>query len=325
MKDTAISAKPEESGAQLAPITTGASALFRQATDVAHVCREIVLKCVIEIAGRRYVRVEGWMAIANAFECMASIRTVENLEGEGVRAIAEIVRSSDQAVLASAEGFVGTDEPDWYGGQVTRLDKKKRPPVERTFDVPKRANHAIRAMAQTRAISRVLRAGYSHVIVLIDHKLSTVPAEEVLDVEAHEENDADDRPTRPERVPPDGGGRQSPAKSDSPAKNDPPAKAGDQEKKSDQGEKADPQVPRDEVIALREQFRGRKWEKLVIHFGNTSKGKALGELTPKSLKWWITDWQPRPLGNRPISEADLLMRAALDVAGEETADEEGAR
>jgi hypothetical protein len=43
---------------------------------------------------------------------------------------------------------------------------------------PRRYDYAIRAMAQTRGISRVCRSAFAHVVVLIDAELSTTPAEE---------------------------------------------------------------------------------------------------------------------------------------------------
>ena len=67
---------------------------------------------------------------------------------------------SDGIVLATAEGFVGDDEPMW----------KKRP------------MYARRAMAQTRASSRVCRSAFAHVVVLIDKDLGTTPAEEMQGV-----------------------------------------------------------------------------------------------------------------------------------------------
>jgi hypothetical protein len=148
-------------------VTTPATAeLYRQATDVAGVCKEIVVKTAIEIQGRKYVRVEGWQSIATAHGCTASAKDVESVSG-GVRAIGEIRRMSDGTVIATAEGFVGEDEPTWYGGEV------------RGKTLPKRPDYAIRAMAQTRAISRACRTAFAHVVVLMDANLSTTPAEEV--------------------------------------------------------------------------------------------------------------------------------------------------
>lgn len=154
------------------PIQLPATAeLYRQATDVAGVCKEIVLKTAMEIQGRSYVKVEGWQSIATAHGCTASARDVEVIPGEGVRAIGEIRRMSDGTVIATAEGFVGEDEPTWFGGEIQTRNGPKT--------LPKRPLYAIRAMAQTRAISRACRTAFAHVVVLMNANLSTIPAEEV--------------------------------------------------------------------------------------------------------------------------------------------------
>lgn len=142
------------------------SELVRQSTDIAGLCREIVLKSALTIQGRKYVRVEGWQSIATAHGCLASSKDVERIDG-GFRAIGEVRRMSDGVILATAEGFVGEDEPTWFGGEAYGKT------------LPKRADYAIRAMAQTRAISRACRSAFAHVVVLMDAGLSTTPAEEV--------------------------------------------------------------------------------------------------------------------------------------------------
>lgn len=151
---------------QLVPVLTGQDE-YRQSTDAAGLCREIVLKTATNIQGRQYVNVEGWQAIAIAHGCAAGSRDVEKVDG-GVRAIGEVRRMADGQVIAVAEGFVGEDEPTWYGGK-NKWGKEQ----------PKRADYAIRAMAQTRAISRACRSAFAHVVVMIDAGLSTTPAEEV--------------------------------------------------------------------------------------------------------------------------------------------------
>lgn len=130
--------------------------LMRRATDVAGVSRAIVKKTAVKIQNREYVRVEGWTAIAVAHGCVASAHSVERVE-TGFRAVGEVRRMSDGVVLATAEGFVGDDEKMWAS----------------------RSEYAKRAMAQTRAISRVCRSAFAHVVVLIDANLSTTPAEEM--------------------------------------------------------------------------------------------------------------------------------------------------
>lgn len=146
-----------------------ATDLMRQATDVAGACRDIVRKTAMEIQGRKFVRVEGWQSIATTYGCILSARDVETVPG-GVRAIGEVKRISDGAVIATGEGFVGEDETTWFGGEV----QTKNGPVVR----PKRHDFAIRAMAQTRAMSRAARTAFAFVVVLMDAGLDTTPAEE---------------------------------------------------------------------------------------------------------------------------------------------------
>lgn len=132
---------------------------YRTATNAATLCGEIVKATAQNIQGRKYVRVEGWMALAAAHGCLVSIAQVESVDG-GIRAVAELKRMADGLVLATAEGFVGDDEPMWA----------------------KRPLYARRAMAQTRASSRVCRSAFSHCVVLIDKDLGTTPAEEMQGV-----------------------------------------------------------------------------------------------------------------------------------------------
>lgn len=146
---------------------------FRQSTDAAGLCGAIVKQTAKPIQGRRFVSVEGWQAIAIAHGCAAGARDVEKVEG-GVRAIGEVRRMSDGQVISTAEGFVGEDEAVWFGGTVKNKWGK-------TTTHEKRADYAIRAMAQTRAISRACRSAFAHVVVMIDAELSTTPAEEVPD------------------------------------------------------------------------------------------------------------------------------------------------
>lgn len=134
--------------------------VYRASTDAAGLCRDIVVKTAMNIQGRKYVKAEGWLAIAVAHGCIASADQVERVNDEGYsgfRAIGIIRRMSDGVEISRAEGFVGDDEGTWN----------------------KRPVYARRAMAQTRAVSRACRSAFAHVVVLIDANLSTTPAEEV--------------------------------------------------------------------------------------------------------------------------------------------------
>lgn len=158
----------------LSSMDANVSALMRRATDVAGVCREIVTKTAMDLQGKKYVRVEGWQSIAVAFGCVASSKDVERVQG-GYRSIGEVRRMSDGQVVATAEGFVSEDEPVWFGGGI---NKKTGKPYE------KRSEAAIRAMAQTRSISRACRSAFAFIVTLIDGNLSTTPAEEMDFVES---------------------------------------------------------------------------------------------------------------------------------------------
>jgi hypothetical protein len=154
----------------IVPATQANVDAYRASTDAAAMCRQMVIESAMNIQGRKYVKVEGWQAIAIAHGCTGSARSVERVEG-GVRAIGEVRRMSDGAVIAEAEGFVGEDEPTWFGGEVENKWGKKT--------LQKRPDYAIRAMAQTRAISRACRSAFAHVVVMMNAGLSTTPAEEV--------------------------------------------------------------------------------------------------------------------------------------------------
>ena len=165
---------------QLVPIQQSNVDAYRASTDAASLCKEIVVSTAKKLGDRNYVCVEGWQAIAIAHGCTASARDVEKVEG-GVRAIGEVRRMSDGAVIAEAEGFVGEDEPTWYGGTMRswKWGQQKGEKIWFDKEMPKRADYAIRAMAQTRAISRACRSAFAHVVVMMNAGLSTTPAEEV--------------------------------------------------------------------------------------------------------------------------------------------------
>ncbi len=144
-------------------------ALMRRATDVAGICREIVLKTACEIQGRKFVRVEGWESIATAHGCFAGAEDAERVydnQGNHIGYKAKgVLRNAHGEIIATGEGYVGFDEKDRKGNPTWK----------------NRAEYAGKAMAQTRAISRTCRGVFAHVIVLIDAGLSTTPAEEVPD------------------------------------------------------------------------------------------------------------------------------------------------
>ena len=130
-------------------------------SQVASATKALVGNAVINLQGKKYIKVEGWQAIAAAHGCTVTADEVKDVDG-GIIALARVRRLRDGAVLGQAEGYVGTDEV--WG---------------------KRPMYARRAMAQTRAISRACRNAFAHVVVAMNSEhatgFETTPAEEVPD------------------------------------------------------------------------------------------------------------------------------------------------
>jgi hypothetical protein len=254
--------------------------LIRNSTDIAGICKQIVLKTSLDIQGKKYVRVEGWMSIATAHGCVASARDVEKVEG-GFRAIGEIRRMSDGVVLSTAEGFVGEDEPTWFGGETEYWDRQKKEKVKKTL--PRRPDYAIRAMCQTRAISRACRTAFAHVVVLMDAGLSTTPAEEVPAGGFDDAQDAN-RSRKPEAS----------------------EATQDQETTSYKGWR---------TVRWHLPFGKMPDETLY-------NGWLLGDLykqDPKGLRYWIDKFEPKEYKGK-IAKEDKALRAALDDARAELDD-----
>lgn len=130
------------------------------AQEAAKALRDHVFKAFppARIQGRRYPCVEHWQTIASFYGVTAKVVATNYVEfGDhvGWEAIAEAIRVSDGAVVSRAEAMCMTDEPRWAG----------------------RPMHQIRAMAQTRAVSRVLRNVFARVMVLAG--VEATPAEDV--------------------------------------------------------------------------------------------------------------------------------------------------
>lgn len=148
---------------------------IKRSTDVAGACKEIVTRTSIKIQNRKYVPVEGWMAIATAHGCNLSACDVKQVDG-GISARGIVRRISDGVILGEAEGFVGDDEKTW----------SNRPLFAR------------RAMAQTRSMSRAARSVFAHVVVLMDAGLETTPAEEMgHEIEINKPEVSKPEPTKP--------------------------------------------------------------------------------------------------------------------------------
>ncbi len=150
--------------------------------QLAEACKKIVLATTLMLPGeggkeKRYIRAEGWMALAAGMGLSPRISRIEVVDGQGsTSATCQLIRVYDGEVVAEAEGFVGSDELMWFGGSVTKNGRSG--PYTKTYQ--KRPQFAIRAMAQTRAVSRACRTALAWVVPLMNQVgLVATPAEEM--------------------------------------------------------------------------------------------------------------------------------------------------
>jgi hypothetical protein len=131
-------------------------ALERMA-DVAAALVDVIdtQKLYVLISGKKYVRVEGWTTLGGMLGIVPIVTgTRPNDTGDGIVAMVE-ARTLDGRVVGAAEGECSRAESKWR-----RSD-----------------SYAIRSMAQTRAISRALRAPLGQIFVLAGYEAT--PAEEM--------------------------------------------------------------------------------------------------------------------------------------------------
>lgn len=125
------------------------------AREAANACRQIVTARSVKISGRKYIEIEGWQTIAAVHGCVLSCSEPVP-DGEGYRVEGQVRKIADGSIIAVGHGYCGRDEATWR----------------------KRDDYAIRAMAQTRAMSRAARSAFAYIVVLIDPKMSTRDPEE---------------------------------------------------------------------------------------------------------------------------------------------------
>jgi hypothetical protein len=142
---------------KLTVIESDPAEVVASGNSTAKACKAIILQNTMILQGKRWIKAEGWQALAAACDYSPRIDVVEELANGDIRAVCSLIRLSDGVVVASAEGYIGTDEPTWKSRQ----------------------RYAKRAMAQTRAVSRACRSALAWIIPLLDAGLETTPAEEV--------------------------------------------------------------------------------------------------------------------------------------------------
>lgn len=145
------------------PTTTVPDHPLASATKLARVIREFVGQqgLVTEIAGRPYVRVEGWTTLA-ALQGVTA-REVSVVEQDGVYvATVELRRVGDDTLISRASAECGAAD---------EVDREGRPIWA------DRPRYARRSMAITRAVGKACRLAYSWIMVLAGYE--PTPAEEL--------------------------------------------------------------------------------------------------------------------------------------------------
>lgn len=99
------------------------------------------------VNGKQYPLVEHWTTVASFYNVTAKVTQTNYVEyggAKGWEAYAEAIRADSGLVVSRAEAMCMDDEPRWKGRPI----------------------HQLRAMAQTRAVSRCLRNVFSRIMVL---------------------------------------------------------------------------------------------------------------------------------------------------------------
>lgn len=137
--------------------------MIKKASEYATELKNIIekQKLSVEISGKKFVKCEGWQVLGAMLGCTPRITKVEKIT-DGYIAEAEVVNING-IVLSRAQAMCLITE---------KLKKKDGTIIERWED-----EYAIMSMAQTRAVSKAFRLGFSWIVGLAGFE--PTPAEEV--------------------------------------------------------------------------------------------------------------------------------------------------
>ena len=135
--------------------------MITQATKMATVLKDIVVKqkLATNIAGREYVRYEGWATLGSMLGFLPRERYVKELEDGSYEAMVELYNIKTGAIVGQASAICGMDEARWR----------------------KAERYARRSMAVTRATGKAYRLGFAWIMALAGY--AGTPQEEMPSVE----------------------------------------------------------------------------------------------------------------------------------------------
>jgi hypothetical protein len=144
-------------------------------------CRHIQDNTV-RIGDSWHLKFEAWTGVASLCGLMLKTESVR-MTPDGCEATVILLDISTQQEVGRGEGYVGKDEPLWFGGigpgwvNGKRVDNKRH---------EKRPDSNIRAFAQTRAGARACRMALGHVVTMMGRQYSATPVEEMNDGENYD-------------------------------------------------------------------------------------------------------------------------------------------
>jgi len=161
-------------------------AMIAQAKKAADALMAVVKQkgWAIKIGGQEHVKVEAWETVAHFYGVTARITETEAYTDEltgaaGFKAHADALLVGNGQVISSATAICLNNEDNW---SVRPKYEKVNGERRKTGDEPV-PSFQLQSMAQTRAISKVLRGVFAFVVALAGY--STTPAEEITGSEQH--------------------------------------------------------------------------------------------------------------------------------------------
>ena len=129
--------------------------VIRKASDYSKILKDVIEKqrLYVTIQGKKYVRCEGWQVLGALLKCTPRIVRVTEIPN-GFEAEAEIVNVEGR-ILSRAVARCTRKEKNWAN----------------------RDDYALMSMAQTRAVAKAFRLGFSWILGLAGYE--PTPAEEV--------------------------------------------------------------------------------------------------------------------------------------------------
>ena len=129
--------------------------VIRKASDYAKILKDVIerQRLYVTIQGKKYVRCEGWQVLGALLKCTPRIVRVSEIP-QGFEAEAEIVNVEGK-ILSRAVARCTRNERNWQN----------------------RDEYALMSMAQTRAVAKAFRLGFSWILGLAGYE--PTPAEEV--------------------------------------------------------------------------------------------------------------------------------------------------